>query len=271
MEAEIPDGKGETPPRKRSRWHWWLRAIVWGLGGLVSLFLLLAIMEPYMFQVPYLLGFGWIHYLAQVIPMVRMNFGMLFTGIALFVLAAALSHVVLGWVWRQRKRDQAWSWKWTLWVSLWVPLLFGVSIAAGGIIHQAGWILREPRWVEWVGRGGMTKNMSNARQVITALRIWASENKGVYPKRLDQLFTDAALDNPRILYYVSANGETPELFVYLTGLTDSDPASLPLVIGPHGESRDRWIVGRNDASVAVVKSEEAAQAIAEWREYTHHR
>lgn len=268
MEATSSSDQKIQPSRFRRRLRLFLRMLVWTIFFLVLLFILAIALGPelFIFQIPYFLSCGWLHYLARVLPMVQVNWGMIFSGVTAFALAVIVSHLVLRWFWHQKRAGQKWRLKWTTSICLLVPVLFGISIAVGGIVHQTAWLMREPNWVEDVNRGRVTRNMSNARQIVTCLRIWSSEHEGQYPERLEQLFIDGALDENRIFYYVTEPGNTPELFEYLHGLNDSDPANIPLVVAPRATPRGVWVMAMNDSSIITVKTEEFNKAISEWRQ-----
>ncbi len=243
-----------------------LKILSWAFG----IILLLGILpgEAWVVQITYFLICGWFHYLATVLPQVHVNLGMIFSGVAAFGLAVITTHLVLKWLWRQRNKNHIWHWRSTLCLCLLVPLLFGLSIAVGGIVHQGAWLMHESNWVVDKSRGRVTKSIINAKQTIIYLRLWASDHEGRYPERLAQLFADELADNNQVLNYVPLDGGTPELLIYLPGLKDSDPADLPIVIGPHSETGNRWVMGLNDGSVSMVSGEDFAKAMSKWKQHT---
>ncbi len=266
MEANTPTDSKLMQGRPRSRWRLTPKILVWAFGIIFLLGLLPG--EAWVVQIPYFLICGWFHYLAKVLPQVHINLGMIFSGVVSFGLAVITSHMFFRWFWRQRNKDQPWRWSSTICLCLLIPLLFGLSIAVGGIAHQGAWLMHEPRWVVNKNSGRWTRNISNAKQLIIYLRIWSSDNGGSYPERLEQLFTDGIADNNRVFNYVSSDGGTPELLVYLPGLVDSDPGDLPIVIGPHSETGNRWVMGLNDGSVSMVSGEDFAKAMSKWKQRT---
>ena len=107
----------------------------WIIITIVLLFISAAMGLEALIQIPYFLIIGWIHYLARVLPMVHVNYGMIFTGMAAYALAVLVSHMVFRCLWHQGSRDRPWRWGWTMCICLLVPVLFGITIAAGGMVH----------------------------------------------------------------------------------------------------------------------------------------
>ena len=93
--------------------------------------------------------FGWIIYLNGVFPKIRVNWDGVATGVVCLVLIAIGSHLFLGWLYAQEREvkdsiDRRWPWRWTGWLVATVVLMFVAGLAAGGVAHQIGWLIRSP-------------------------------------------------------------------------------------------------------------------------------
>jgi hypothetical protein len=98
------------------------------------------------FEVPRLLVFGWIWFLAVVLPAVTVDWGVLAVGAAALVLFAGGVHWA-GWAWRRRAAGRPpWRFRWTLSVVALTFLLFASGVCLVGLTHQVAWLAgaREP-------------------------------------------------------------------------------------------------------------------------------
>lgn len=165
--------------RRAALWLGWLAV------GVLSLFccangMFLA------FQVPFVLAFGWIEYLAVVVPKVRVDVA----GVGLFAvavpLAAALAHNTCRWLYDDASRR--WRWKWT-WLGMSVVLLMFVSgIAATGVVHQAGWLIRSPVPLiesSSLRRVSKVRCSSNLKQIGLAIAAHVREGGSIPRTRTD--------------------------------------------------------------------------------------
>jgi len=117
-------------------------------------------------QILHLLIWGWLKFLSRTIPKITWNWDLV--GMALLCLAAllGLTHGFLRWLTAQiaMSRSKAWFWPWRFtWCgTLSTGVLFLVGMAAGGIVHQAGWIASSPESLYERKRG--MGDMSELRQ-----------------------------------------------------------------------------------------------------------
>jgi len=110
-----------------------------------------------------------------------------------------------------------------------------------------------PAYQAWITRAGMTKDISNQKQIITALRLYAFDNDGYFPKSedgaefststeaYDYLIFETDLGTEEIFFTKSSNPEKmppnndgellqeENCMAYVTGFTDSSPARCPIV------------------------------------------
>lgn len=149
----------EVPPRDRTRpGRWWNRTL-WGtydplrswrwINAVVVTLLLILIdaifLNGGLTLVPLMLIFGWIGFVIRVAGDWRWSH----EGVVTFVCCAGLlcagAHLFLRWLRRAGAPAAApWRLRWTLAMTALVVVLFGVGVAALGIVHQSTWLIREP-------------------------------------------------------------------------------------------------------------------------------
>lgn len=123
-------------------------------------------------------------------------------------------------------------------------------------------------------KSGTTKAISNARQLITAIRIFASDNAGAFPDELDELVAAGVIGEEtlmRLLRSPYSAKDKPFHWIYWPGLSDGSSAGHSLLISPvlHDQrnilarwwnrdgvqglpSRPKRIVGTVDSTVTLM-------------------
>ena len=95
-------------------------------------------------------------------------------------------------------------------------------------------------------RGGVTLTISNGRQLVTAMRIYVSDNNGTYPAELGDLVTAGLLDRGRLdSLLASPLGAKPLGWTYLPGFGADSPPDQPVLVSPvlqnKGNIVTRWL------------------------------
>ena len=88
--------------------------------------------------------FGWIRFIAQVAPGIRINWsGMAVFGIGLLTVSC-LGHSILGWLFRSwhTGENSVWRLRWTVALTASVVDLFAAGVAMIGATHQLAWLAR---------------------------------------------------------------------------------------------------------------------------------
>jgi prepilin-type processing-associated H-X9-DG protein len=102
------------------------------------------------------------------------------------------------WLWRGLGYGLPWRVQWTIAGAVAVMLMFSAGIAATGIAHQTGWLVRSPQpLTKYGGRSREVANRvkcaSNMRQLGQVISHYSRVNGGQRPPAL-QAFLDAAAD-----------------------------------------------------------------------------
>ncbi|MFO0957349.1 MAG: DUF1559 domain-containing protein [Isosphaeraceae bacterium] len=139
----------------------------------LPMYLCLALPMIFLVQIPLDLAFGWALYLQRVVPNVSIAWDGVLTGaICLFGFAWG-GHLFLRWLSGQM-REGPWQAHWTASIVGLLLLMFVAGLAAGGVAHQAGWLLsgREP-FLDSSSMGGQAarriQSTNNLRQLGRAL------------------------------------------------------------------------------------------------------
>jgi prepilin-type processing-associated H-X9-DG protein len=118
-------------------------------GGLVLISLLLASRGILVLEVFRELAFGWLAYVARVLPDMRIAWDGVATGLLCLALFAFGLHRTLRWLHGEIQKargvaaeeQRSWSPRWSAALVALIVLMFIVGIAATGIVHQTGWLI----------------------------------------------------------------------------------------------------------------------------------
>lgn len=94
----------------------------------------------FLVQVPYYLLFGWIHYLADVLPSVQVVWPAISTGLLALAGSIVGIHMLGRWFARRMQPAVPWPWARSLRASVIVILMFAAGIAMVGLTHQVAWL-----------------------------------------------------------------------------------------------------------------------------------
>jgi hypothetical protein len=98
------------------------------------------------FETPFYLAAGWVFFLADTLPRVRVDpAAVASAALGLAALLAGL-HLFLGWLYGAGELPRRWPWRWTLALVALVGLMFAGGLCAVGVARHAGWLLtaKEP-------------------------------------------------------------------------------------------------------------------------------
>jgi hypothetical protein len=136
------------------------------------------------------------------------------------------------------------------------------------LAHHLSWLPRETVFY-WDDRSDATLNISNARQMVTALRIYASDHDGRYPDRLEDLVAVEVVDRAFLEKEGSMilPGGMKMPWRVLAGVEDRDPGNLPVVVSPASWDGRRHLIGFNDSMITFVSTKEYEEAMGRWRDH----
>lgn len=147
------------------------------------------------FEIGSRLIFGWVTHVRELAGQVRLS-GEIWLMIGLFAIGTlVVGHCIAAWLWREMRGNSAtsstWQTRWSVSATMAVMLLFGIGIAATGIAHQAGWMLRSPdQSVTYLPYHSVRIHCaSNMRQLGQAMLLYYNENNLRYPDDLGVLVT----------------------------------------------------------------------------------
>ena len=255
-------------------YYWLKKTCKWGaitLGVLFLLSLLVPFGEvPFSFMFHLLLG-GFAHLWASaphMIPSLPASVG--FT-VLLIVSVCSLQALLDKFAKSKHGAEFRWQPRWTLsFVGLMLAAL-GTACTTVGLAHHATWLVREDVVYFDGGRSPVTKSISNCRQIVMALKWYASDHQGAYPLTLSELVSKDVLsheDFERFNKAILVDG-LPLPWVYLPGLNDASPGDLPVVVSPAPVSRSGYVVGWNDGGAMMINREEFEEAMTRYREHIH--
>jgi len=206
------------------------------------------------------MGLGWKSFLARVLPQVNLNREILLVAVVMLIGCSIGFHRMLRW-WRRWQAGDAAKWRlgWTLQIELLILLLFAASIAATGIVHQAGWLAREPRIVIDASRGIQTRQLSILKQIGLGLALHRGD-ENAFPEALSELIPDY-LPSGRILLFPPEEGEPPELALYYLPRRGAEPRPQDILLASPAARTTRsghvWrAIARADGSAEFIEDAE---------------
>ena len=129
-------------------------------------------------------------------------------------------------------------------VAMWV--LFGVAAA----VIAAGFIM--PLFTVEAKRGPLTDNLSNAKQVAIALRMYADDHENQFPKTLEEIMPKYCTSD-KVLWNTVADGKTKARWQYSPDhKPDEEPIAIIITSSPN--SKGQRVVGYTDGSAAILSA-----------------
>jgi hypothetical protein len=122
--------------------------------------------------------------------------------------------------------------------------------------------------------GFIVSNINHARQLIMALKIFASEHGSAYPSNLGELVKTDCVERDHLEHinqYKVSVGAKPMEWVVTLDIKDSDPYNLPVVVSPIPMQSGKCILGLNDSSVRVASKKEVEDAMERLRKFREER
>ena len=154
----------------------------------------------------------------------------------------------------------------------------GIALLCGAVAIAVGLML--PVFGTTAVRGIQTKNLSNAKQLALAAKLYAMDNEGRFPIHLSELEPDylppGSLEN--LLYQAKADKEDPPRYkydwLYFGAYFDEKNPPPLLIASPQAFTADKKakrIIIDSDASGSVVNDDEYQQELRKTIEAMHQR
>ena len=121
---------------------------------------------------------------------------------------------------------------------LMIPVLAGIALPVFGEVRE---------------RGNQTKALSNAKQIGTACKIYATNNEGKFPAKLEDLIPDYLTD-AEILACKYPDGKNPVAFEYFGGSEKDDPKNV-LLSSPAVPGKGRVFVYVDGSAIAKSRQQ----------------
>ena len=114
------------------------------LLALFGTMLAISLLNMAVLQVILALFLGWLAHTFRVLPLLEWNAELIFCFLLALTLATWMLHRALNWLHKQGTLKQAWTAKRTLALTSLLLMLFGMSVAMTGIVHQSIWVMKGP-------------------------------------------------------------------------------------------------------------------------------
>jgi len=112
--------------------------------------------------------------------------------------------------------------------------------------------------------GNQIKAVSNAKQIIIGMKMYAADHDGNYPPTLDALVEEGILPDQRIFEFPPAMNVPGQGWEYLgAGHGDSSPGNLIVLRSKKADSSKKFIIARSDGSVEAVRESRLQDAAPE--------
>lgn len=106
----------------------------------------------YPLQIVLTILFGWIRFLARVIPEMTLDISATITVIVCLLLITVAMQRLCSWLYRHNQKPDGngeapprrWRWRWTFALVAVIVLMFIAGTSAIGITHQTGWLITSP-------------------------------------------------------------------------------------------------------------------------------
>ena len=242
--SDTPIATARKSSMHRGAWWWIKRVVKWLLGGLMIIPILgmLPMGIDFLIEFPLRLLFGWISFLYESLPLVKLQLEMILSSVAALIIASfGLHFSARSLCAKVSGGKQTWSPRSSLAVVVVLLLLFSVTLAGAGIVHQVGWLRSETLMED--SRRSRALLFRKSSTLCKALQEWELAHD-TYPLQLKDLLE---IDERNPLSYdpllVQFGPElTPEPWMFLAaGKSTKTPSEKPLVVSPRPDENGRRI------------------------------
>lgn len=162
-----------------------------------------------------------------------------------------------------------WRWRWSAGVMVLALILFATTCVSVGIVHHGVWVLKNPLSYD-ASRGLLTRAISNARQLSTAVQIYQGDHDGFAPDRLEDLVKTQIIEGPSLirLGMIETLYQPPTMWIYLKPPDSSQDPALPVLASPFPISRGLYVVALADGSCTTMDASKREASLQRWRKAT---
>ena len=131
-----------------------------------------------------------------------------------------------------------------------------LMIAAIPIVAVAA-AIAIPSFAKVSMQANQIKAVNNAKQIVIAMKMYASDNDGNYPPTLDALIEEGILNDRKLFQFPPAMDVPGQEWDYRgAGPTDSEPGNLIVLTSRMPDRTGTKIIARNDGSVQVERADQ---------------
>ncbi|GAA5129895.1 hypothetical protein JIN84_03945 [Luteolibacter yonseiensis] len=252
-EKTTVDGNA-SPGRRLLRIAW----MVVGLLVVSFLFLLAAVRNRFIIEIPFHITLGWLSHAHEVSPALSTGARSILLPACCLCLAGILLHRFVRNTLVAKETSIIWRAKDTI-ASL-LLLLSGcaAAIALSGVAHQIAWLAGSPVIEDRSRKTNIVVAMNNARQLAYSIDEFG-ETKGRLPNSLRELENESEAEfrgTSPIAWFRNRWDSVPEPFVLLHPGGAIPKKIEPLIVSPVIPNDGRIVVGYSDGNVTIVPQEQ---------------
>jgi hypothetical protein len=247
------------------KWFLWIL-----VGAIVVSFMLPAFpgSSSLVLQVPARLLLGWYRHLGTVPENLGPTWQGMAAGATLAVATTLALHLMLTSISRLiLNASQPWKWRWSVSIMVLSLVLFATTCASVGIVHHGVWVMKNPLSYD-ASRGILTRAISNARQLATAVSLYQEDHAGKAPDRLEALENNDILEKGSLfrLNTIETLYQPPTVWIYLKPPDGSQNPELPVFASPFPIDHGKYVVAFSNRDYQTMDAAQYEAALKRWRE-----
>ena len=214
---------------------------------------------------------GWLVFLWETVPQIHVDVLSLVNGIAGLVVVCAVLHWLLASVFgRIAAEGRRWRWGATLSIVAAVAVMFGICVAAVGLVTSVGWATSSTGKLRGSWGTPRAQNNHNASYLVSNGRHVALQGDGKLPEDLfgSLAMASSLFGEPYIAFFDESIEQPPQYFTWLGKDLDATgmPGDIPVAVAPHPYADGTRLVAFLDESVKECTEEEWQAALSRWRQ-----
>ncbi len=136
--------------------------------------------------------------------------------------------------------------------------LAGLILGYLGVVYIVSMIsVTIPAFSQVQLKGNQMKSVSNAKQLVLGMKMYAQEHDGKFPPTLDALFDEHLIDDRRVLKVSGVANASDDGWEYRgAGLSEASPGNTVVLVSREAYSDKKKIVARLDGYAEAVLASE---------------